>query len=247
MIQIWKHPSSAPPTEGGWVRFAIIHQYHNLPPHRLHHHHNHHRITQVSDDLLRQMGSVDYEAVQRDLTLLMTDSQVVITLHYSQAVNTRMIRILWVVTMVKGLLSQSWHIHIQYVTLLPGIMASRLWSLWASYGEACLAQLGLLQVMFIMMLIMENAWKLWWLRFNEWMMVLMSKRLQVTDIFQAIWWSRRCGRRSSEVGIVKMLKMFCSAVFSQLRFEDPRFKIWTGEKLGWQHKPGQGAKPSLAD
>ena len=39
-----------------------------------------HCNTQVSDDLLRQMGSVDYEAVQRDLTLLMTDSQVVITL-----------------------------------------------------------------------------------------------------------------------------------------------------------------------
>ena len=163
---IWKHPSSAPPTEGGWVRFAIIHQYHNLPPHRLHHHHhhNHHRITQVSDDLLRQMGSVDYEAVQRDLTLLMTDSQVVITLHYSQAVNTGMIRIMWVMTMVKGLLSPSWHIHIQYVTLLPGIMASRLWSLRASYGEACLAQLGLLQVIFITMLIIENAWKFWWFR-----------------------------------------------------------------------------------
>merc|ERR1719376_992076 len=29
----------------------------------------------VSDDMLRQMGAVDYEAVQRDLTLLMTDSQ----------------------------------------------------------------------------------------------------------------------------------------------------------------------------
>ena len=113
---MWKHPSSALPSEGGWVQLTIIHQYHNLPPPHHHNNHNHHCITQVSDDLLRQMGSVDYEAVQRDLTLLMTDSQVVITLHYSQAVNTRMIRILWVVTMVKGLLSQSWHIHIQYVT-----------------------------------------------------------------------------------------------------------------------------------
>ena len=30
----------------------------------------------MSDDLLQQMGTVDYEAVMRDLTLLMTDSQV---------------------------------------------------------------------------------------------------------------------------------------------------------------------------
>ena len=81
------------------MQLTIIHQYHNLPPHRHHHNHNHHRITQVSDDLLRQMGSVDYEAVQRDLTLLMTDSQVVITLHYSQAVNTGMIRIVGVMTL----------------------------------------------------------------------------------------------------------------------------------------------------
>ena len=105
---MWKHPSSALPSEGGWVQFTIIHQYHNLPPPHHHNNHNHHRITQVSDDLLRQMGSVDYEAVQRDLTLLMTDSQVVITLHYSQAVNTGMIRIVGVMT-----LSHCW----------PGIMA----------------------------------------------------------------------------------------------------------------------------
>ena len=32
----------------------------------------------MSEDLLRQMGMVDYEAVRRDLTLLMTDSQVLL-------------------------------------------------------------------------------------------------------------------------------------------------------------------------
>ena len=32
----------------------------------------------MSDDLLQKMGAVDYEAVQRDLTLLMTDSQVLV-------------------------------------------------------------------------------------------------------------------------------------------------------------------------
>ena len=32
----------------------------------------------MSDDLLQKMRAVDYEAVMRDLTLLMTDSQVVI-------------------------------------------------------------------------------------------------------------------------------------------------------------------------
>ena len=37
------------------------------------------KYTQLSDELLRQMGTVDYEAVMRDLTLLMTDSQVVNT------------------------------------------------------------------------------------------------------------------------------------------------------------------------
>ena len=99
-----------------------------------------HCNTQVSDDLLRQMGSVDYEAVQRDLTLLMTDSQVVITLQSGR----------------KHQDDQN-HGGGDIVTLSPGIMASRLWSLRASYGEACLAQLGLLQVIFIMMLIIENA------------------------------------------------------------------------------------------
>ena len=59
-------------------------------------------------------------------------------LHYSQAVNTRMIRILWVMTMVKGLLSQSWHIHIQYVTRNHGqqimVTTGLLW--WGLLGTA---------------------------------------------------------------------------------------------------------------
>ena len=89
------------------------------------------------------MRDVDYEAVRKDLTLLMTDSKVT-----TIVILTSILEYFFEIP-------TSWKFDYKILSLMDsihcteGLLAGWLWSLWTSHGEVGLAQCWILQVVFV--------------------------------------------------------------------------------------------------